>query len=181
MKGYYVEVRVDPVLKQYIEHSLRMNVVRPGQGSVLVDLMRPHLEPRRYNQLDLFGEPVVAKHADNEVIKIEIPAHNLKVYNFRAKKNLAYDYVWRTELSEYGQAVLRRHFKKIMRQAFHTYMDGATSVWDTQDKKRIKCSVVSFFHDYYIDYTEKDVSTFCRDWLRYRNKKFAQRISPIIS
>ena len=181
MKGYYVEVRVGQMLKQYIQHSLKMEVVRPGPGSILVDLMRPHLEPHQYDQLNLFGDQIEVKYNENEVIKIEIPAHNGITYNHKAKKNLNYKYIWRTELSKEGHAILRRHFKKIMRQAFHTYMDGATSVWDTQDKKRVKCSVVSFFHDYYIDYTEKDVSTYCRDWLRYRKKKFEQRISPIIS
>lgn len=181
MKGYYVEVRVGPLMKQYIEHSLQMDVVRPGQGSVLVDLMRPHLELRRYDQLDLFGQPVVQEYPEEETIRIEIPVHNIKSYNHHTKKNIAYNYIYRTELSEVGQAILRRHFKKIMRLAFHTYMDGATSSWDSLDKKRVKCSVASFLMDYYIKYDEKDVSTLCRDWFRYRKKKYDQRISPVIN
>ncbi len=179
MKGYYVEVRVGHILKNYIEKSLDMDVVRPGQGSVLVDLMRPHLELRRYDQ-DLFGNQTIIHSPEKEIIKIEIPAHNLKVYNRKAKKSISYDYLYRTELSDAGQAIVRRHFKKIMRNAFHTYMDGATASWDALDKKKVKYSVTSFFSDYYIEFTEKDVSTFCRDWFRYRQKKNKQRLSPII-
>ena len=181
MKGYYVRVRVGQLMKQYIEHSLQMDVIQPGQGSVLVDLMRPHLELRNYEQLDLFGGgPAKSEYSDDETVKIELPFHSVKAYNHISHKVIEYDKMYRTELSEYGQAMVRRHFKKIMRNAFHTYMDGYTSVWDGLDKKRVKSGVASFLADYSIEYSEKDVSTLCRDWFRYRTKKYKQRLSPII-
>ena len=70
MKGYYVEVRVGPVLKQYTEHSLNMDIIRPGQGSILVDLMRPYLERRNYEQLDLFGGDDSSAPTDNRRLRL---------------------------------------------------------------------------------------------------------------
>lgn len=180
MKGYYVEVRVGPVLKQYTEHSLNMDIIRPGQGSILVDLMRPYLERRNYEQLDLFGGDDSSAPTDKQTIKIEMPFHNGPVYNHSAKKVVKYNSLYRTELSKYGQAIVRRHLKKIMRHAFHTYMDGYTSKCEDYNQKRVKAGVTSFFSDYSIEFTEKDVSAFCRDWFRYRDKKYNSRVSPLI-
>ena len=180
MKGLYVEVKIDSILRQYIQNCLQSDVVKLPQGALLIDLMRPYLAINNVSQQDLFeSEP--EDETDMEVIRIELPLHNGPVYNANAKKVIRYNGLFRTKLTEEGQAVVRRHFKKLMRLAFHTYMDGHTAKCEAMNEKKVKQGVTSFLLDYSIDFTEKDVSTVSRDWFRYRMKNNEKRVSPILS
>lgn len=180
MKGLNVEVNVGPVLKQYVEHCLGMDVVEVGNGWILTDIIIPYLELRPYKQLDLFDDRLAIKDEKDSVIKIQMPLISRDVYNWKSRKVIKLNGYYRTEVSAEGQAMVRRHLKKIMRQAFRTYMDGYTAAWEELDKKRIKSGIINFFLEYEISFEEKDISAYARDWLRYRNKKYDGRISPIL-
>ena len=178
MKGFNVEIKVGSLLKQYVENCLQDNIVKTGNGWVIVDLIKPYLilEPRK--QLNLFEEKEEKDYS--EIIMVEVPLLHCKTYSKQYNRIIHLDGLYHTVVSDYGQAVVRRHLKKIMRQAFHVYMDGYTSAYDELDKKRVKAGITSFLSDYNIIFTEKDISSLARDWFRYRDKKYGGRINPIL-
>ncbi len=179
MKGLNLEVEVGPILKQYIENCLQMDVVVSSKRWVILDIIKPYLTVRS-KQFDIFDGEKSKQKDKSGTIKIEVPLFHCRAFNRTYGKVIYLDGIYHTVITDEGQAVLRRHFKQIMRQSFRVYMDGYTAAWEEMDKTKIKSGVVSFFSDYEINYTAKDVNAFARDWLRYRNKKFDGRISPIL-
>ncbi len=180
MKGLNLEVEVGPILKQYIENCLQMDVVVSSKRWVILDIIKPYLQVRS-KQLDMFDNGDKKINNDKSgTIKIEVPLFHCRAFNRTYGKVIYLDGIYHTVITDEGQAVLRRHFKQIMRQSFRVYMDGYTAAWEEFDKKKIKSGIVSYFSEYEINFTEKDVSAFARDWLRYRNKKYEGRISPIL-
>ncbi len=181
MKGFNVEIRVGKLVKQYVENHLQDEILRTGNGWVIVDLIKPYLILESHKQqLDLFGDKKEEEKDYSEIILLEIPLLHCKTYSRKYDKIIHLDGLYHTVVSEYGQAIVRRHLKRMMRQAFHVYMDGYTSAYDELDKKRVKAGICAFFSDYQIDFTEKDVSSYARDWFRYRDKKYEGRIHPIL-
>lgn len=181
MKGFNVEIMIDPILKQYLVHHLKGDVVKAGNGAVIVDLIKPYLELSSQQQLELFPSNDKKKKTEfTESIKIEVPLLHCKTFSKKYNRIIYLDGIYHTVVSEYGQAIVRRHLKKMMRQAFHVFMDGYTSAYEELDKKRVKAGICAFFSEYTIDFTEKDVNSYARDWFRYRDKKYEGRISPIL-
>lgn len=179
MKGLNVEIKVDSLVWQYMKYHFHDGVIKTGNGWVIVDLIKPYLELRPHRQLELFGDGL-GEDDDMRPLLLEIPLLHCKTYSRKYNRVIHLDGLYHTVVSEYGQAIVRRHLKRMMRQAFHVYMDGYTAAYEELDKKRIKAGICSFFSDYKIDFTEKDVSSYARDWLRYRNRKYDGRISPIL-
>ena len=180
MKGLNVEIRVGSLLKQYVENYLQTDIIKTGNGWVLVDLIKPYLRLRDNNQLDMFDTEMSDNQDVSETIKLQVPLLHCKTYSKTYDRIIHLDGYYHTVVSEYGQAIVRRHLKRMLKQSFHVYMDGYTSAWDELDKKRVKTGVTSFFTDYGITFTEKDVNSYSRDWFRYRGKKYDGRISPIL-
>lgn len=179
MKGFKVEIKVGSLIKQYVENCLQEDMIKTGNGWIIVDLIKPYLILESDRQLDLFEDK--KENLDkSDIIMLEIPLLHCKTYSKKYNRIIHLDGLYHTVVSEYGQAIVRRHLKKMMRQAFHVYMDGYTSAYEEIDKKRVKAGITSFLTDYNINFTEKDITSLARDWFRYRDKKYEGRINPIL-
>lgn len=179
MKGLTTEIEVGSLLKQYVEKFLKQDVLIMGNGWVLSDIIKPYLELNsRDNQTEMFDDKKTEK--EKNTIKIMLPMHSTKISNKKSKKNYWLNPFYRVYVSPQGQAMVRRHLKKMMRQSFRVYMDGYTAAWEELDKSKVKSGVIAFFMEYEIEWNKNDENALSRDWLRYRSKKYDGRICPIL-
>ena len=171
MKGLYVNVRVSNLVRQWIVATFGTDIVKPAKGSVLIAIVKP------YHELDPYESPMDDYIPEDQLIRIELPYISQRVHSLNDNKTYHCNTFFRNHLSLKGQAAVRRHFDKTFKHAFHVYMDGYS---DAVEDTKVKEGVVSFFCEYNLDFTERDISSYTRDWFRYRNKKYQSRIMPLI-
>lgn len=167
MKGLTVNIKASPMLKQFVEYSTDDGVLRPKRGATITGLVLQYLE-----LLPVDGDDIQPE----ECIKIEIPLTCRKTYSqVYGKVNWCYT-LFQNKIGEKGQSIIVHYLETVMRDCFHTFMDGYTCV----KEDAVKEGVTSWLLEYQImDFTEKDIDTLAHDWHRYKRKKYASRISPL--
>lgn len=172
MKGYYLQVKVGPKLKKYLECSYKGDVIIPPKDSSLMGIIKQHLE--------LWAEdeelPV------SECVKIELPLQNGQVYSQSAGKVYVCNTLWRNRLSEKGHQRVKKFFENAFRHAFHVFMDGFIEgqyvAKDADARIKVKSGVVAFLNQYHIDLDEKLVTALTRDYWRHNDRNEDNRFSP---
>lgn len=180
MEGMYVTARVGKRLKRYIVGSYQSDIVPTERNMALVSLIKPHLELTAENEETLDREIVL-----DEVVRIEIPMVNTKVYSRSARKVYVCNTLWRNRLSAKGQDEVKRFFDQAFKQQFRTYMDGfieSQEMFVTGGLKynKVKDGVTAFLMQYHIDFTNRDIAALARDWYRHRDKTEQNMASPLV-
>lgn len=180
MEGLYVEARVGARLKRYIVGSYQSDIIPLDRDSVLVAVIKPYLELAAPD-----ADPLDPKVAESEVVRIELPMANGKVYCHAGKKVYVCNTLWRNRLSAAGQARVKRFFDKSFKKAFRTYMDGFIEHQQmTKDEEqtylKVKEGIAAFLMQYHIDFGERDITSLARDWYRHRDRNEANRVSPLV-
>lgn len=175
MEGIYVEILVGKRLKRFVEASFQSEILNPKKDSTLINLIKPYLE------LTSSGDAV--ELPPDEVIRVELPLSNKRVYSVADKKTYVCNTLWRTQLTKRGHNRARAFFENSFRNSFHTFMDGYAEAQhdNTPDNRmNIKQGVVAFLCQYHIDFTEKDVTALTRSWYRHNDRNECGRVSPAI-
>lgn len=180
MEGLYVTARVGRRLKKYIVDSYQSDIIPMERNMALISLIKPHLELTAEEE-----EPIDEEIMQKEVVRIEIPLGNMKVYNRAARKVYVCNTLWRNRLSEKGQDEVKKFFDRAFRQQFRTYMDGfieSQEMFGKDGRKynKVKEGVTAFLIQYHIDFTERDIAALARDWYRHRDKTEENQSSPLV-
>lgn len=181
MEGYYVFARVGSRMKQYVINAYNSDIVPLENESVLMNIIRPHLELRPHDEdLEEFDDETMK----NEVIRIELPHDRKKVYSVSKQKVYVCNTLWRNRLSSKGQFKVKRFFERNFKFAFYTYMDGDIERQEMMKKEgeiynEMISGIQAFMDKYHLPYVERDLRTLARDWYRHRDKVEGYKISPI--
>lgn len=180
MEGLYVTARVGERLKKYIVDSYQSDIIPTERNMALISLIKPHLELTADEKEPLDEETVL-----KEVVRIEIPLGNTKVYNHSERKVYVCNTIWRNRLSNRGQDEVRRFFKNAFKKQFRAFMDGfieCQEMFGNADCKynKVKEGVTAFLMQYHIDFTERDIAALTRDWYRHRDKTEEYKTSPLV-
>lgn len=181
MEGMYVEVRVGNILKQYIVNSFRSDTVPLHKGSVVMNIIRPHLELCSCDELEEFDEETREK----EVIRLELPNERKKVYHQKGHKIYFCNTLWRNRLSSKGQKEVKTFFRNTFMQAVRIYIDAdieRQEIMKAEGKKNndMMSAIQAFMDKYNFEYTKKDLHRIKQDWYRHRDDVEFYRISPIV-
>lgn len=178
----YVYARVGNLMKQYIVNSYKSDIIPLRKGSVLMNIIRPHLELSSSSDQEYFDEEIFEK----EVVRIELPSERKKVYHQKGHKIYVCNPLWRNCLSEKGQKEVKTFFENCFKQAYRIYMDGdierqeMMKLDDKTNNKMISATQAFLDKYHFQDYTEKDLKKLSRDWYRHKNDLEHYRISPIV-
>lgn len=175
MKGYYIKAHVGAEMRQFVTASYNSDTIPLERDSVLMDIIKPHLELRPKESSDDFPP--------DETIKIEIPHINGKVYCRATNKVYICNTLFRDVLSEDGHSKVRRFLERNFKKSFRCFMDGYTEAQlDNGDdhRLRVRRGAVSYLMNYHIDVSEKLVARLVRDWFRHREKNEKNDTGPYV-
>ena len=170
MKGVVVEIQVSPLIAQYIKASTGKTHIVPERGSILVAKAMQYLEPCPWKDIKIIPT--------EQTITLQLPCvDHYAVYSPEKRKLIKQTTRYTNVVTPKGQAALNKYLYKVFRATFHTFMDGYTCC---AEEDGIIKGVTEFLLEYRIDVTNKNINYLKRDWVRYRKKKYAQRICPLL-
>lgn len=176
MEGFYVKAHVGKKLRQYIICSYGSDTIPLRRDAALTAIIKPHLclSPRDF--IDPFPE--------DEMVYIEIPNQNAKVYNHKKGKSYICNTLWRDTLTNKGHKKVYEFFNRNLQNSFHLFMDGYSEAQYINDSEKcyikIKEGVTAFFNQYHIDFNEKMIAAYARSWYRHREENEINKVSPLV-
>lgn len=180
MEGLYVTARVGYRMKKYITESYDSDIIPLDRDSVLLAVIKPYLELTSDEE-----EPVDDETKEREVVRIELPLENAKVYYHAGKKVYVCNTLFRNRLSKAGQDRVKRFFEKNFKKAFRTFMDGFIAHQQLEMTEnmlylKVKEGIAEFLMQYHIEFNDRDIATLARDWYRHRDRNEENRVSPLV-
>lgn len=170
MKGVIVEIQVSTLIAQYIRASIGNTHIIPERGSILIAKVMQYLEPCPWKDIKIIPTA--------QTVTIQLPCvDHYAVYSPEKRKLVKQTTRYTNVVSEKGQTAINKYLYKLFRASFHTFMDGYTCANDTE---KIIEGVTEFLLEYRLDVTNQNINYLKRDWVRYRKKKYTQRISPLL-
>lgn len=170
---YQVSVNVGKDVREFITNSNGSDVIEPEKESVLWSMIKPNLiTSTQAAELTFDFNP-------ESCIKIAIMRKTgiRKVYNYFDKKEIVTNTQYRYIISPEGQSMIRKHFQKVLKQAFHIYMTGYFS---SREDAPISEAVTAFCLDCNIEVTDTVIERYRKDWFRFRLKDNIKNFCPLI-
>lgn len=165
-----VDVRVGPILKEYIIASSGSDVLVPEKDTVLWALLKQHLVtcPTTY-------VPITDR---TEYIQIALRTTKAAAtYSVVSERKLLINTLFRSFLTNSGQNVIRRHFAKEFKKSFRDYMKGALN---NNSSIQIKDAIEKFCEDNKVTMNKISYEMLKKDWYRFSKKNNAQSVCTLI-
>ena len=176
MEGMYVTAHVGNEMRQYVMAAYNSDIIPLERDSVLLAVIKPHLETKSALTQDAFP--------DDEIIKIELPHVNEKVYYRKGKRLYVCNTLWRDVLDDKGHKKVQRFLEKNFKKSFRCFMDGYTEAQYIETKanmrKKVRNGAVAYLMQYHIDVNEKTVNRLVRDWFRHRDRNEENKTAPFV-
>lgn len=167
-------------MKKYITESYKSDIIPLDRDSVMLAIIKPYLELTSDEE-----EHIDPETMEQEVVRIELPLENAKVYYNAGKKVYVCNTLFRNRLSKAGQDRVKRFFEKNFKKAYRTFMDGFIAhqqleMTEDQIYLKIKEGITEFLMQYHIEFNDRDIATLARDWYRHRDRNEDNRVSPLV-
>ena len=172
----YVTTHVGNEMRQYVLWTYKSDIIPLERDSVLLDIIKPHLETKPASSVDDFDE--------EETVRIELPNINGKVYYGKGKRLYVCNTLWRDVLDNQGHKKVQRFLERNFKKSFRCFMDGYTEAQYIHKKEnermKVKSGAVAFLMQYHIDVNEKTVNRLVRDWFRHRDRNEENKTAPFV-
>lgn len=162
-----VNVRVGSDMRKWIVNAYGTDTIRLDKDMNLWCIIKQHLEllPDGYSGLDDPDEYIA--------FVLLTDGGNTRAYagpdaRHPYRQSYRVNTLYRCAISERGENIVRRFFKKQFKNCFHNYMRGALN---NNPELSITEAITEFLTDAaWPDIDNRIISSLCKDWYRFRQK-----------